>query len=307
MSVALTPRLAGARQVGFGIGLMVLSTLGFSLTSGLIKAVSPPIGVFQVMFFRSAFALLPLGLYVWATGGPRLLRTRRPLAHVVRSFAGLASSFCYVYGYGHMPLAAVVAISFAMPLFVAALSVPLLGEQVGRRRWSAILVGFLGVLVMVRPGGGDFTDVSLIVLLGAALYGVAGIAIRRMSATESSAAIVFYFSLTLMLASGATLPWTWTTPAAGELALLVLIGILGGASQICMTRAFVAAPLAVVAPFEYASLLWSTAIGWLIWSEIPDWAVGLGATLVAGSGLYILHRETLLRRQPSATAAARTT
>src|SRR6185503_1673473 len=124
------------------------------------------------------------------------------------------------------------AISFAMPLFVAALAVPLLGERVGIRRWSAILIGFMGVLVMVRPGGSGFTPVSLVMLAGAALYAVASIAIRRMSTTESSAAIVFYFTLTSMVGSALALPWIWVTPTARELLFLVLLGVGGGMAQI---------------------------------------------------------------------------
>jgi drug/metabolite transporter (DMT)-like permease len=276
---------------------MVLATFGFSVMSGLVKAVSPPISTVQVVFFRATFAMIPLYAFILMTGGPRQLRTRHTGGHVVRSTAGLVGSFCYFYAYGHMPLADVVAISFAMPLFATALAVPLLGERVRIRRWTAIVVGFLGVLVMVRPGGSGFTWVALIMVAGAALYAIASIAIRRMSDTESSAAIVFYFTLTSMAASGMVLPWFWVPPTMKELSFLILVGIGGGMAQICMTRAFGAAPLAVIAPFEYASLLWSVGIGWMFWGEVPEIAVGLGATLVIASGLYILHRETLLHRQ----------
>ena len=288
------------RQVAIGIGLMVMATFGFSVMSGLVKAVSPPIPTMQVLFFRAAFAMLPLMLVIMLTGGPRQLRTRQPQGHVVRSLAGLVGSFCYFYAYGHMPLADVVAISFSMPLFATALAVPLLGETVRIRRWTAILVGFVGVLIMVRPGGSSFTPVALIMVAGAGLYAIASIAIRKMSATETSAAIVFYFTLTSMVASAAALPWVWVTPSGKELAFLVLVGLIGGVAQICMTRAFGAAALAIIAPFEYASLLWSVGIGWAFWGEVPDWAVGVGAMLVVGSGLYILHRETVLRRDAAA-------
>lgn len=298
-ALSLPPSIASAtaRQVAIGIGLMVFATFGFSVMSGLVKAVSPPIGTFQVMFFRAAFAMIPLGIFIVVTGGARQLRTRKPVGHMVRSLAGLVGSFCYFYSYGHMPLADVVAISFAMPLFAAALAVPLLGEKVGIRRWSAILVGFAGVLIMVRPGGDGFSLVSLIMVAGAALYAIASIAIRHMSATESSAAIVFYFSLTSAVASAVALPWTWVAPTPGQWAFLVIIGLGGGIAQICLTRAFASAPLAVIAPFEYATLLWSVAIGWMFWNEVPDWAVGLGAVIVVASGLYILHRETVVRRR----------
>ena len=289
-----------ARQVAIGIGLMVLATFGFSVMSGLVKAVSPPIPTVQVLFFRAAFAMVPLMLVIMLTGGPGQLRTKQPRGHVVRSLAGLVGSFCYFYAYGHMPLADVVAISFSMPLFATALAVPLLGEKVRIRRWTAILVGFVGVLIMVRPGGSGFTPVALIMVAGAALYAIASIAIRKMSATETSAAIVFYFTLTSMLGSAAFLPWIWVTPSGKELAFLVMIGFIGGVAQICMTRAFGAAALAIIAPFEYASLLWSVGIGWMFWGEVPDWAVGVGAMLVVGSGLYILHRETVLRRDAAA-------
>jgi drug/metabolite transporter (DMT)-like permease len=289
-----------------GIACMLAGSASFAIMDALVKWVAPRIPLTEIIFFRSLFAFLPILWLLRREGGFAALRTRRPGDHAVRSLFGFASLACFVYAFGRMPLANVVAIGFSAPIFITALSVPLIGESVGIRRWSAVLVGFLGVLVMVRPDGGLLAGEGLVALAGTLLYSLAMIAIRRLGETEGTGAIAFYNTLVCTLIAMAALPFTWSTPSTADALWLVALGIVGGFGQIFVTAAFRNAPAAVVAPFDYASMLYATAIGYAVWGDLPDRTLLLGAVIVVASGLYILHREALAttRRRKAAEAAA---
>jgi drug/metabolite transporter (DMT)-like permease len=184
--------------------------------------------------------------------------------------------------------------------------VPFLAEKVGIRRWSAVVVGFIGVLVMTRPGSGIFDPAALIPLAGAFFLGLAMVMVRSLSRSEHSASIVFYFTIVATLASAASLPWQWVTPDWIGLGILVAIGLIGGCAQFAMTQAFRFAPAAIVAPFEYLSLVFAIGYGFAIWAEIPDLWLIVGAVIVMGSGIYILHREAVRAREQRAASRAET-
>jgi drug/metabolite transporter (DMT)-like permease len=204
---------------------------------------------------------------------------------------------CFFTAFALMPLADVVAISLSAPIFVTAFSVPLLAEQVGPRRWAAVLVGFIGVLVMVRPGSAALNDpVSFLPLVGAVLYALALIAMRKLGATERAPTTVFYFTLSCTVLSGLAQPFVWHTPDLADLALLICVGLLGGSAQLLMTQALRIAPAAVLAPFDYTGLVFSIVYGFAFWGEVPARVLLFGAAIVVASGLYILHRETLRKR-----------
>ncbi|MCC7274590.1 MAG: DMT family transporter [Alphaproteobacteria bacterium] len=275
---------------------MLAAVALFVVMDGLIKWLSVTFPTLQVMFFRSLFALIPIAVVVAYQGGAGRLRTRRPGLHALRCLAGLASMLCFFHAFRTMPLADVIAIGFAAPLFVTALSVPLLGEKVGIRRWSAVVVGFVGVLVMVRPGS-DVLEVGAgVALLGTVAYSLAMIFMRDLGRTDTTTAITLYFTVSCVLVAGAALPFVWVAPAGPvEWALLSALGLLGGVAQLLMTQAFRLAPVAVIAPFDYTAMLWGATLGYAVWGEVPDAWVWLGAAIVAASGLYIVHRETRLR------------
>lgn len=280
-----------------GIGYLLVAVVVFSIMDVLIKWTSASYPTIQIVFFRAAFAFVPLSLFIARRGGIAALRTRRPMGHVWRCLVGVASMFLGFWALAVLPLADVIAIGFAGPIFLTALSVPLLGETVGWRRWSAVVAGFIGVVVMVRPGAGVFAPEALIPVGGAVGYAFAMVMVRKLTATESIAAIVFYFTLTGTAVSGALLPFVWVTPGWVDLALLVAIGLCGGIAQLLMTRAFQIAPASLIAPFEYSAMIWAIGFGWLIWDELPDAAIWTGSTIVIASGLYILHRETVVARR----------
>jgi drug/metabolite transporter (DMT)-like permease len=276
---------------------MLLQAFLFSAMDALVKlaTVRHPTG--QIIFFRNLFALVPLYFFIRQAGGLGILRTQRLGQHILRSLGGIASMFCLFLAYAYLPLADAMAIATAGPIFLTALSVPLLGEHVGWRRWAAVFAGFIGILIITRPGSGVFGVAALLPLAGAFFYALAMVQIRKLSTSEPPARIVFYFTIAAVVLGGASLPWQWVTPTPLSLVYLVGIGLVGGFAQMAMTHAFRLAPVAVVAPFDYTALVFATGFGYAIWGQIPDRFVWAGAAIVIASGLYILHRETVRRRQ----------
>ena len=248
--------------------------------------------IWQLMFCRAFFAFLPILPLIHARRGWAALRTRRPRDHLARALVAMTALLCFFYGVRVIPLADAYALSFTAPLFMTALSVPLLGERVGWHRWSAVVVGFVGVVVMIQPGAGMFEPAALVVLAGALLYALGIILVRGLSATEASLTIVFYFSLFGSLISAAALPFVGALPAnwrAG--ALMVALGVIGGLAQLCLTRAYALAPVAVIAPFDYTAMVWAVLVGLTVFGDVPQAPVVAGAALVIAGGIYIIHRE----------------
>lgn len=287
-----------------GIGFFILATLLFGVMDAAIKYLAADYGTWQIMFFRAVFSLLPIGLLIARTGGFATLRTKSVTSHAARSLMGVAAAYGFFYSFAHMPLADVYAVSFAAPLFMTALSVPILKERVGWRRWLAVLVGFGGVMVMLRPGQGMFSPIALFPLGAAAFYALSMLFVRVLSRTETNGAITFYFVATMALVSGACMIPQWRAPDPQGLALLALIGVIGGVAQIVFTQAFRLAAPSLLAPFEYVAMIWAAGFGYLLFGDVPDSAIWTGCAIVAASGLYIIHRETVLHRRTVTASAA---
>ena len=176
-----------------------------------------------------------------------------------------------------------MAIGLSAPIFLTSLSVPMLGEKVGWRRWSAVGLGFIGILIITRPGSEVFGPISLAPLGGAVLYAVAMIQIRKVGKREPAATMTFYFTLCAALLAAASLPWQWVTLTPSMLVCLITIGLLGGVTQVALTEAYRLAPVSLNAPFEYAALPVAAVFGFTIWGHLPDRFVWLGAAIVAAS------------------------
>ncbi len=297
MSPALqTPTRAARRRAILAIlGAAIL----FAAAAACVKALHGAVPLAQLVLFRSLFALPVLLPLLRRAGGWRALRTPNPAGHVWRTVFGLIGMATAFYGYATMPLAAVTALGFTMPLFLTLLAVPLLGETVGWRRGSAVLVGFCGVLLMVRPweaAGGDVPLApSLAVLAGSLSWALAMITIRRMGeAGESGVSIVLWFAIGASgVAAIASLPgWVW--PSGTQWLLLIGIGMVSALAQLLMTEAYRVGEPTLVAPFEYSGIVWTTLLGALVWAEAPDLWDGAGILILVGSGLYIWHREMQL-------------
>ena len=247
------------------------------------------------------------------TTGFGVLRTQRPLGHLARSTVGLVGMVSGFSAVQFLPLTSATAFNFASPLFMTALAALILKEKVGRHRWAAVAVGFVGVLVMVRPApgplhpvgaamaGGDYKALLHLIGVGLALLGAAGaagamIAVREIGRTERGPTIVFYFTLAGATLGLVSLPFVWVTPDPATLALLILAGLIGGVGQMFLTEALRVAPVGVVAPFDYTQLIWASLIGYFVWGELPHPATLIGAGIVAASGIYILYRELRILR-----------
>jgi len=292
-----------AEEVRRGIAYMIVSVFVFAVANAIAKWLVAEYPVSEVVFFRCLFALVPCGLLVATHGGLAALRTRRLKDHALRSGSQFLSMVAIFTAFRMMPLADAVAIQFASPLFLTVLSIFLLGERVGLHRWSAVLVGFAGVLVMVRPGPGLLESGALFALANAVISASVTIAMRRMSLTESSTTLVAYQGLFTALLGACLLPFGWVTPHGWvAFALLASAGVLSGIGQYCWTQAFRFAPAAVAAPFSYMAMIWALGFGFVLWGEVPTVGLLAGGVVVAGSGLYILYRETVRRRVAGSVA-----
>jgi drug/metabolite transporter (DMT)-like permease len=293
---------------------MLAAHLLFTGMSGMVKELSDRIPVVELMFFRSAFALPVVALITARSGGWPLLRTRRLGGHFLRACTGTLAQGCAFFALLALPLAEQVALGYATPLFVTILAIPLLGERVGVHRWSAVLLGFCGVLVIaagqgVFRGGGGAALGTLAVLgtVAAVSQGLFSalttLLVRQLSATESSTTIVLWQSLLMTAFTLVVLPFFWVTPGWRDLGLLLLMGLVGGAAQWLLTEAYASAQVSSLGPYSYSSLLWSIALGWIVWGDVPAPAMLAGAALIVAAGLYILHRELVLRRRRREAAA----
>jgi drug/metabolite transporter (DMT)-like permease len=291
-------------EVRRGIAYMAASVFMFSMVNALVKWQVATYPVNEVVFFRCLFSLIPCLVLVAMGGGLRVLRTNRLREHVGRAIVQFAGMTCIFTAFGMMPLADAVAITFSSPLFLTVLSIPLLGEKVGPYRWGAVLVGFVGVLVMVHPGSGTVGLGALLALANAFLSASVTIAMRRMSLTEPSATLVTYQVVVTTILAALLLPTGWVAPRWADLPALATIGLCSGVGQYWWTQAFRFAPAAICAPFSYSQMIWALGLGFLVWGDVPGPALVLGAVIVAASGLFILYRETI-RRTPATALAAR--
>ncbi|WP_340644323.1 DMT family transporter [Phenylobacterium sp.] len=300
MTRAPAPAHITVQNNGMGIALRVAAMVCMAGLAALVKwCSSRGVPVLEIIFFRNAFAFVPVLIYIARTSGFSVLKTQRPLGHLMRSTVGLTGMVCGFTAVSLLPLTESTALSFSAPLFMTALSALILKETVGAHRWGAVVVGLVGVLIMIHPDPSQMAVKGTVFALVAAV-GSAGamIAIREIGRTEPGATIVFYFTLAGMLLGLTSLPFGWVIPDLTTLSLLIAAGLIGGVGQLFLTEAIRRAPVAVVAPFDYTQLVWASLIGFLVWEETPRLATLAGALVVAGSSIYILLRETRRFRAP---------
>ena len=289
----MTTTPANVDRPALGIALMLAGIAGFAVMDAIIKWLTADYPITQVVALRSWFGLPLLCLFALYDGGLKALRTRRPMVHVGRYLLVLALSFSFFWALSQMKLVDAIAITFAAPIFITALSVPLLKEPVGLHRWVAISIGFCGVLIMLRPGAGVFQWAALVVICSVVVYALLMITTRAFKSTESTASLMLYPQLGMSLTGIIIAPLFWVTPSLGDLGLFALAGLFGSVGVMCLTHAFRLGPAAVVSPFEYSALIWATLLGFLLWGELPDAFTLGGAGIVISSGLYIIYRETI--------------
>lgn len=280
-----------------GIACMVGGSALITLNDATVKWLSATYPIGEIMTLRGLFIFLPIALIAWRLGGMRTLEIHNLGAQGGRAGLTLLSTVFYLTALAVLPIADTVAINFAGPLFLTMLVTPLLGEQVGWRRWTAVSIGFIGVVVMVRPGSDSLRMVALLPLAGALMGAVRDIITRRLTndrlRAESSVAILCFSTLVVTLGGLLTLPFGWRMPTMVDFAMLALSGFLLGGGHYLVIEAFRHAEAGLIAPFKYISIVWAVIYGFVVWGDIPDRWIVTGAGLVIGSGLYIFHREAV--------------
>jgi drug/metabolite transporter (DMT)-like permease len=285
-----------------GIALKLASVVLFAGMTVCVKRLGQEIPAGQTIFVRGVISALVLALIAWRTEGLHLLRTGNWRSHALRSLSGTLSMFCLFAAITMIPLADVTAITFTSPMFLTVLAMLFLGESIHYFRWTALGVGFLGVMIMIGPhltiAGG--TSLGVWAALGNAIFSaVAMVFLRRMSGGEHAITITFYFSLTFMFCAALTALLGWPTPTATQWILIVLAGLFGVFGQLLMTYSYRYAEASTIAPLDYSNLIMAVILGYVFFDEIPSLSVWIGAPLVVAAGLIILWREYSLKKQLS--------
>jgi drug/metabolite transporter (DMT)-like permease len=279
------------KRPGAGMLMMCLGVACLCINDALAKTLASTYSPFQILFLRNLIALPFAILIAVRLGGPAALHSHRPIAHLLRGVLWLCAAFLFVTSLKYLGLAEATALVFVAPLFITAISALFLRDHVGWRRWLAVLVGFAGVLVAVRPGGAAFQPASLLALATALFYAFLMISARWVDRRESVWTLMLYLTGAGALLSSLIVPFVWVPVQLAHIGLFAAIALFGTAGMTLMTQAFRLAPAVVVAPLDYTALIWATFAGWLVWNELPDVLVFAGAAIIIASGVFTIWRE----------------
>ncbi|MBM3528477.1 MAG: DMT family transporter [Alphaproteobacteria bacterium] len=283
------------RQRLIGIGLMTVAVLLFAVLDATAKYLGGHLDTLQVVAMRFVTAFFVALIFSNPILRPGMLRTARPGLQLVRGLFLVSTTICNFFAFRYLQLDEALAILFATPFLVAAVAGPILGEWIGWRRWTAIGVGFAGVLVVIRPGLGGMQWAALISVGAAIFYAAYAIATRMAMRHESSETTLFYANLVGLLTMLPVLPFVWTTPSPLDFVMLVGVGALGTLGHFLLILAHRRTPASTLSPFMYTQLIWATALGYLVFNDVPNRWTLIGAGIVVASGLYLLYREQKVR------------
>ena len=274
-----------------GILCMIAATVLFAITAALAKWLVATYPIGEVVFFRSFFSLIVCSLFVLPATGFSVFATRRPWAHIARGLSQSISQTFSVIAFMLMPLAGAIAINFSAPLWSAALSIVWLKERADFARWTALLAGFLGVLIVANPGADSLTLGALFALGNAVMYGSVTVAVRGMTKTEAANTLLMWQMVTIAVFHSVLLLFGFRWPTAIDAGMLIFSGIANAAGQYFWTRALQLAPATAASPFYYLMLVWALIIGFLVWGDVPTVGLLVGSAIVVTSGLFLLWRE----------------
>jgi drug/metabolite transporter (DMT)-like permease len=292
----LVARYERLSLVSRGCLLMVVATLLFAGMHAAIRHATQHLSGVEVAFFRNLFGLVVI-VPLLVRFGPRMLHTEKFSLHMLRALINAVSMVAFFIGLSMTPLARATAIAFTAPLFTALLSALFLGEVFRWRRWSAIIVGFIGALVILRPGLDVVDTGSLLVLFSSLLWAMAMIDIKVLARTESSATITAYVTVLMTPLTLVPALFYWQTPSPELWVWLIFIGVIGTMGQFIVTEAIKLADMTVLMPFDFLKLVWAAFLGMILFAEVPDALTWLGAAIVFASSFYIIWREAKLRRE----------
>lgn len=284
-------------QITRGLFFMAIGIAFMSIMDAFIKHLSATISAPQILFFRSVFALIPILVIVQMKGGIKAVRTKRPLLHLMRTLFGATAFVAFTIGLRDMSLANALALCFSAPFFMVIYSKYLLGERVGFHRIGAMLVGFLGVVIVLQPDEGIIGTGAPYMLLVAATYALSQVLARKAAATETAASFSFWTTCGMVLLGIGFMPFYWVDIDLQTLWICFLMGTSGGIGHYFMVDAVRLAPTSVVSPVEYTALIWGVTFDWMFWQVIPEYATLAGSLVIMASGIYILWRERLHKEE----------
>lgn len=283
--------------------MMTLGCLGFSAMNILIRYASAELDPFQIAFFRNLFALVLM--LPWLAGHwPEALSTKRFKLHFWRAAVGLIAMLLWFYSVAVLPLSEAVALNFTVPLFATAGAALVLGEVVRARRWTATVIGFLGVLIIIRPGFSEVTWIMALPVLAAAFMAGSVLLVKTLSASEAPVTIVLYMNLLLTPLSLIPALFVWQWPSVEVWLAVIATGFIATGAQIMVTRAYKVADASVVLPFDYTRLPFIAVMAWLVFGQSTDLWTWIGAGIIAASSIYIAHREARIARERVTQRAA---
>ena len=282
-----------------GIGLMIAGFMFFSLTDTIAKFLTQDFQPIQIAWFRQ-LGLLSAGLWFLLTKGPAVLSTRHPVLQIVRGMLAALSASGFIFAVSYVPLPDATAVSFVAPFAVTIIAALALRETVGFRRWTALTIGFIGTLIVIRPGLGVLHPAIFVVLGAATLFALRQILSRVLGPTDATATTITYTAISSVLLLTIPMAFVWKTPESnGQMLLILLLACSAGLGELLIIRALELAQAAIVAPLQYSMIVWSTGLSWLVFSQLPDHWTLLGAAIIIASGLYTLHRERLAAQRKS--------
>ncbi|HVI88221.1 MAG TPA: DMT family transporter [Dongiaceae bacterium] len=278
---------------GKGIALYLAGVLFFACNDALGKWLVADYGVGEILLLRAAGAVPILVIIAVLTRASLKIEGQWAM-HILRVLAQAGDSFCFYYATRSMPLADVMTYYMAAPLIITALSPFLLGERVRLFRWSAVIVGFVGVLIALQPTGAAFSPAAVIALIGASLFGLSIVMTRKLRDAHWLPLVTWQFIGAGLIGAGASV-LDWVTPGAFDLFLMFLVGIVAAACFVLITKAIAVAPASLLAPFQYSAILWAALLGWIIWHDAPTTHIVIGNCIIIGSGLVIFYRESRIK------------
>lgn len=303
-------------RLGVGIGSIQVAVLLFVFADLIMKDLLGVFPVWQLQFLRSFLGLIPFALIAWLFMGTNAFKAQRPGLHLIRGILGFIAYSTYYVALSYMPIAQTAALFYTSPILITLFSAPMLGEKLGIHRILAVVIGFCGVMVILRPDADGFNPYSLLPILCAVCYAISMIIIRRAAVTESAVTVAFYTNVSFasfsLLASG--IGWSflpevppdgplnallkpWTSPQDNQWAMLGVLALSGVLGHLLIAKAYRSAPASVIAPFDYTYLVWAPILAFLILDEVPAHSTLVGIAMIMGSGLYIGYRESRTRRR----------
>ena len=290
INTLMTPQLRG-------IACVLVAGFCLTLQDAVVKWLTGGYPVGEILAIRGSFAMIFATFLVSRHGGLLALRLPHITGQIIRIACVVLGTFCFVTATKHLPLATTLTITFAGPLIITAMAPYFLGELVGWRRWSAVVVGFAGVILIFRPGFGVIDWAMLLALTVAFTTAIRDVVTRRIAINSNAAGMLFFVLLSVTLAGYATMSAEWRIPSPRDFGLFALTGVMLGVAQLLMIVAFRYSEASLLAPFKYVGIVWATVLGFLIWGDLPGgWEIA-GSALIIASGLYILHRETRVRQR----------